>query len=72
MPPGFSLFSRHATGLAALPLAQTIREHEPTLTPTLSLSEGEGGVSKPSPPEGERDRVRGRVGREEREERVHE
>jgi PAS domain S-box-containing protein len=50
-------------------LGRTIREHAPTLTPTLSLSEGEGGVSKPSPPEGERDRVRGRVGREER---VHE
>jgi len=25
-----------------------------TLTPTLSLSEGEGAVSIPSPPEGER------------------
>jgi len=34
-----------------------------TLTPTLSLAEGEGVVSIPSPPEGERDRVRGRIGR---------
>jgi len=46
----------------------------PTLTPTLSLSEGEGVlpipsppegegvVPIPSPPEGERDRVRGRFG----------
>ena len=32
-----------------------------TLTPTLSLGEGEGAVSIPSPP-GERDRVRGRTG----------
>jgi len=31
----------------------------PTLTPALSLSEGEGAISIPSPPEGERDRVRG-------------
>ncbi len=30
-----------------------------TLTPTLSLAEGEGVVSIPSPPEGERGRVRG-------------
>ena len=36
-----------------------MREHIPTLTPTLSLSEGEGVISIPSPPEGERDRVRG-------------
>jgi len=28
-----------------------IREHSATLTPTLSLSEGEGDVSVPSPPE---------------------
>ena len=34
-----------------------------TLTPTLSLAEGEGVVSIPSPPEGERDRVRGSIGR---------
>ena len=36
-----------------------MREHAPTLTPALSLAEGEGAVSIPSPPEGERDRVRG-------------
>ena len=30
-----------------------------TLTPTLLIEEGEGAVSIPSPPEGERDRVRG-------------
>jgi len=30
-----------------------------TLTPSLSLSEGEGAVSIPSPPEGERVGVRG-------------
>jgi hypothetical protein len=35
--------------------------HIATLTPTLSIAEGEGGVSIPSPPEGERDRVRGRL-----------
>ncbi len=34
-----------------------------TLTPALSLAEGEGAVSIPSPPEGERVRVRGRAGR---------
>ena len=34
-----------------------------TLTPTLSLAEGEGVVSIPSVPKGERDRVRGRIGR---------
>jgi len=33
------------------------REHMRTLTPTLSLSEGEGAISMPSPLEG--DRVRG-------------
>ena len=33
------------------------------ITPTLSLAEGEGVGSIPSPPEGERDRVRGRIGR---------
>jgi hypothetical protein len=38
-----------------------MREHIATLTPTLSLAEGEGGVSIPSPPEGERARVRGRL-----------
>jgi len=38
-----------------------MREQTPTLTPTLSLSEGEGDVSIPSPPKGERDRVRGRL-----------
>jgi hypothetical protein len=42
-------------------LARIMREHIATLTPTLSLAEGEGGVSIPSPPEGERDRVRGRL-----------
>ena len=36
-----------------------MREHIPTLTPTLSLAEGEGVVAVPSPPEGERARVRG-------------
>jgi hypothetical protein len=30
-----------------------IREHAPTLTPALSLSEGEGAISVPSPPEEE-------------------
>ena len=34
-----------------------MRECNATLTPTLSLTEGD--VSIPSPPEGERDRVRG-------------
>ncbi len=32
----------------------TMREPTPTLTPTLSLPEGEGAISVPSPPEGER------------------
>jgi len=41
------------------PLARIMREHTRTLTPTLSLSEGEGAISMPSPPPGERDRVRG-------------
>ena len=45
------------------PLARIMREHIATLTPSLSLAEGEGVVSIPSPPEGERDRVRGRIGR---------
>ena len=36
-----------------------MREQAPTLTPTLSLSEGEGATSIPSPLEGEKDRVRG-------------
>ncbi len=40
-------------------LVRTVREDTPALTPTLSLSEGEGVVSRPSPPEGERARVRG-------------
>jgi len=31
-----------------------MREDSATLTPTLSLGEGEGGVLVPSPPEGER------------------
>ena len=44
-------------------LARIIREQAPTLTPARSLSEGEGVNSMPSPPEGERVRVRGRVGR---------
>ena len=34
-----------------------MREQAPTLTPTLSLAEGEGDLEVPSPPEGER--VRG-------------
>jgi len=32
-----------------------MREHTRTLTPTLSLSEGEGAISMPSPPVGERE-----------------
>ncbi len=32
-------------------LARIMREDSATLTPTLSLSEGEGDVSGPSPPE---------------------
>ena len=40
-------------------LTGTMHEDTPTLTPTLSLCEGEGAVSIPSPPEGERVRVRG-------------
>src|SRR5882724_11155003 len=40
-------------------LARIMREHTPALTPTLSLSEGEEAISMPSPPEGQRDRVRG-------------
>ena len=35
-------------------LARIMREQMRTLTPTLSLSEGEGAISMPSPPEGER------------------
>jgi hypothetical protein len=35
-----------------------MRQGSATLTPTLSLSEGEGGVSVPSPLEGERAAVR--------------
>jgi hypothetical protein len=31
-----------------------VREDSATLTPALSLSEGEGDVLVPSPPEGER------------------
>jgi hypothetical protein len=38
-----------------------MREHIATLTPTLSLAEGEGGVSIPSPRVGERDWVWGRL-----------
>jgi hypothetical protein len=38
-----------------------MREHIATLTPTLSLAEGEGGVSIPTPPEGGRDRGWGRL-----------
>ncbi len=48
---------------AASLLARTTREQAPTLTPALSLAEGEGAVSIPSPPEGERVRVRGSAGR---------
>ena len=48
---------------ASITLSRTLREHTPTLTLTLtltlSLGEGEGAVSIPSPPLGERDRVRG-------------
>jgi len=40
-----------------------MREHNATLTPPLSLAEGEGAIPIPSPPEGppegEGDRVRG-------------
>jgi hypothetical protein len=41
--------------------ALSVRELAPTLTPALSLSEGEGVVPIPSAPEGERVRVRGRT-----------
>ena len=44
-------------------LARIMREKAPTLTPALSLAEGEGATSIPSPPEGERVRVRGSAGR---------
>jgi len=37
---------------AASSLARTTREQAPILTPALSLAEGEGAVSIPSPPEG--------------------
>jgi hypothetical protein len=47
-------------------LTRMIRELDATLTPTLFLAEGEGVNLIPSPPEGERDRVRGRARREER------
>jgi len=48
-------------------LARIIRGHSATLTPALSLSEGEGRVSVPSPPEGERAAVRAeRLSREAR------
>ena len=50
-------------------LARIMCEKLPTLTPALSLTEGEGALPIPSPPEGERDRVRGRAGRGRR---VHE
>ena len=40
-----------------------MREEAPSLTPTLSLGEGEGALSIPSPPKGERVRVRGSAGR---------
>ena len=40
-------------------LTRIMREQTSTFTPALSLAEGEGAVSIPSPPEGERDRVRG-------------
>jgi hypothetical protein len=43
-------------------MSGNMREPTPTLTPALSLPEGEGAMSVPSPPEGERDRVRGRAG----------
>jgi len=40
-------------------IGDAIREQAPTLTPALLIEEGEGAVSIPSPPEGERVRVRG-------------
>jgi hypothetical protein len=36
----------------------TMREPTPTLTRTLSLTEGEGAILVPSPPERERDALR--------------
>jgi hypothetical protein len=36
----------------------TMREPTPTLTPTLSLTEGEGAISVPSPPEGPPEAIR--------------
>src|SRR5262249_4083665 len=52
----------HASGPArvARPRARTIRELDATLTPALSLAEGEGVDRVPSPPPGEGLRVRGR------------
>ena len=46
-----------AAGFAAAAgfLARIMREHTRTLTPTLSLSEGEGVISMPSPPQGVND-----------------
>ena len=60
-PPADRLPQRVLTD--ARPLARMIRGRDATLTPTLSLAEGEGVCSIPSPPEGERARVRGRAGR---------
>src|SRR6266545_5655223 len=53
-------------GLTLRELVRIMHEQAPTLTPALSLAEGEGVTLVPSPPEGERVRVRGSVGR-----RVH-
>jgi hypothetical protein len=39
-----------------------MRDQGATLTPALSLAEGEGAIPIPSPPEGERARVRGAEG----------
>src|SRR6266511_4754428 len=43
--------------------AEVVSEPAPTLTPALSLGEGEGVRRIPSPPEGERVSVRGSPGR---------
>jgi len=60
-----NLWSRERALLTS-PLTRIIREQAPTLTPALLIEEGEGVNSMPSPPEGERVRVRGRVGRRRR------
>ncbi|MGH9316574.1 MAG: hypothetical protein ACRD1P_05665, partial [Thermoanaerobaculia bacterium] len=59
---GSGLFGRHrpreALDRAEGALARITREHPPTLTPALSLSEGEGDISIPSHQERERAAVR--------------